>query len=277
MRTLLIDNYDSYTYNLFHLLASVNGVEPAVLANDAPALRDGNLAGFDNAGFDNIVISPGPGHPGRRRDFGHAAGVVARTEIPLLGVCLGHQGIAAWAGAAVVPAPRARHGYLSRVRHDGRGLFRGLPQDFTAVRYHSLCVAEPLPSALEATAWAEDGVNMGIRHRDRPLWGIQFHPESVQTQMGREVLANFAALTREYHATRARPVITLGGHAGSGHAGSYRAGGHRGEKATAGRRRRASQIPVVRSEAASGDRRRSRVRPPVRRFAPRVLAGQRAR
>jgi para-aminobenzoate synthetase len=217
MRTLLIDNYDSYTYNLFHLLASVNGVEPVVLVNDAPGLRDGNLAGFDN-----IVISPGPGHPDRRRDFGHVAGVVARADIPLLGVCLGHQGIAAWAGATVAPAPRARHGYMSRVRHDGRGLFHDLPQDFTAVRYHSLCVAEPLPPALEATAWAEDGVNMGIRHRDRPLWGIQFHPESAQTEMGQEVLANFGTLTREYHASRARPVITLGPYAGG-----YRAGSHR--------------------------------------------------
>ena len=205
MRTLLIDNHDSYTYNLFQLLAIVNGAEPVVLANDAPQLRDGGLAGFDN-----VVISPGPGHPGRRRDFGYAARVLAAAEIPVLGVCLGHQGIAAGAGAAIVPAPRARHGHLTRVSHDGRGLFRGLPQEFLAVRYHSLCVAEPLPPDLEATAWAEDGVNMGIRHRSRPQWGVQFHPESVRTQLGRELVGNFGDLTREYHATRPRPAVTLG-------------------------------------------------------------------
>lgn len=147
--------------------------------------------------------------------------MVATAEIPLLGVCLGHQGIAACAGAAIVPAPRARHGYLSRIRHDGRGLFRGLPQDFTAVRYHSLCVAGPLPRALEATACAEEGVNMGIRHRSRPLWGIQFHPESVQTEMGRELLANFGDLTREHHATRSRPVVTLCRPARGGRAGGH--------------------------------------------------------
>jgi para-aminobenzoate synthetase len=208
VRTLLIDNHDSYTYNLFQLLAVVNGAEPVVLANDAPQLRAGDLAGFGN-----VVISPGPGHPGRQRDFGYAARVLAAAEIPVLGVCLGHQGIAAGAGAAIVPAPRARHGYLSMIRHDGRGLFRGLPQEFIAVRYHSLCVAEPLPPALEATAWAEDGVNMGIRHRDRPFWGVQFHPESIRTQGGRELVANFRELSREYHATRPRPVVTLGGSA----------------------------------------------------------------
>jgi para-aminobenzoate synthetase len=218
VRTLLIDNHDSYTYNLFHLLAAVNGVAPVVLVNDAPGLRVRDLAGFDS-----IVISPGPGRPDRRRDFGQAAGVVATASIPLLGVCLGHQGIAAGAGAAIVPAPRARHGYLSRIRHDGRGLFRGLPQDFSAVRYHSLCVAGPLPPALEATAWAEDGVNMGIRHRSRPLWGVQFHPESVKTELGRELMANFGELTRDYHATRPRPVVTLGRQARGNRAGDHRA------------------------------------------------------
>src|SRR5260370_42049829 len=118
MRTLLIDNHDSYTYNLFHLLASVNGAEPVVLANDAPGLRVRDLAGFDN-----IVISPGPGRPDRRRDFGQAAGVVATAAVPLLGVGLGHQGIAAGAGAAILPAPRGRHGELSRNRHQRASRF----------------------------------------------------------------------------------------------------------------------------------------------------------
>jgi para-aminobenzoate synthetase len=204
MRTLLIDNHDSYTYNLFQLLAMISGAEPLVLTNDAAELRD-----LDLARFDNIVISPGPGQPKRRRDIRYAADVVASAEVPLLGVCLGHEAIAASAGAPVVPAPRARHGHLTRVSHDGRDLFRDIPQDFIAVRYHSLCVCEPLPPALEATAWAEDGVNMGIRHRDRPLWGVQFHPESVATRHGRDIVANFFDLTREYNATRPRPSVRL--------------------------------------------------------------------
>ncbi|WP_431781907.1 aminodeoxychorismate synthase [Streptomyces chumphonensis] len=190
MRTLLIDNYDSYTYNLFQLIAEVNGAEPVVITNDAPATDVPELSDFDN-----VVVSPGPGHPGRARDFGIATDVLERSEIPVLGVCLGHQGIGLGAGAAVVPAPQPRHGYLSTVRHHDEDVFAGLPQDFTAVRYHSLSVAEPLPPELEATAWSEDGVIMGLRHRTRPLWGVQFHPESVCTEYGRQLLANFRDLT----------------------------------------------------------------------------------
>ncbi|MEY9993720.1 anthranilate synthase/aminodeoxychorismate synthase-like glutamine amidotransferase [Streptomyces sp. V4I8] len=167
MKTLLIDNYDSYTYNLFQLIAEVNGEEPVVIRNDAPA--DGVP---DLAEFANVVVSPGPGqHPGGARDFGICGRVLAESTVPVLGVRLGHQGIALGAGGRVVPAPQPRHGHLSAVRHDGRDLFEGLPQDFTAVRYHSLCVPEPLPETLQATAWAEDGVVMGLRHRERPLWG----------------------------------------------------------------------------------------------------------
>ncbi|MET7567935.1 aminodeoxychorismate synthase component I [Streptomyces sp. NPDC005492] len=191
MKTLLIDNYDSYTYNLFQLIAEVNGEEPVVIRNDAP----GGVP--DLAEFDNVVVSPGPGHPGSPRDFGIAAAVLAESPLPVLGVCLGHQGIALGEGTPVTAAPQPRHGHLSTVRHDGRDLFRGLPQDFTAVRYHSLAVPEPLPDTLEATAWAEDGVLMGLRHRGRPLWGVQFHPESVLTEYGHRMLVNFRNLTAE--------------------------------------------------------------------------------
>jgi para-aminobenzoate synthetase len=197
MRTLLIDNYDSYTYNLFQLIAEVNGEEPVVVRNN---LADGER--LDLSAFDNVVISPGPGHPGRPDDFGICADVIARTPIPLLGVCLGHQGIATGELGAVGPAPQARHGHLTTVTHDGDDLFRGLPEKFTAVRYHSLRVSEPLPVSLEATAWAEDGVVMGLRHRERPLWGLQFHPESVASEFGRELLANFRDLTAERQSTR---------------------------------------------------------------------------
>ncbi|MFE7930810.1 chorismate-binding protein [Streptomyces sp. NPDC057456] len=199
MKTLLIDNYDSYTYNLFQLIAEVNGEEPVVILNDAAA-----DAVPDIAAFDNVVVSPGPGHPSKKRDFGISARVLAESPVPVLGVCLGHQGIAHGEGGRVAPAPEPRHGYLSAVRHDGRDLFQGLPQNFTAVRYHSLSVREPLPASLEATAWAEDGVLMGLRHRERPLWGVQFHPESVLTEYGHRMLVNFRNLTAE----RARKTRT---------------------------------------------------------------------
>jgi para-aminobenzoate synthetase len=195
VKTLLIDNYDSYTYNLFQLIAEVNGEEPVVVLNDV-ADRIPDLVG-GLAEFDNVVISPGPGHPAEPRDFGLSAAVLTAATIPVLGVCLGHQGMALGEGAPVEPAPKPRHGHLSTIRHLGRDLFLGLPQDFTAVRYHSLAVHEPLPQTLEATAWAEDGVLMGLRHRSRPLWGVQFHPESVLTQYGHRMLVNFRNLTAE--------------------------------------------------------------------------------
>ncbi|WP_189134685.1 aminodeoxychorismate synthase component I [Wenjunlia tyrosinilytica] len=192
MKTLLIDNYDSYTYNLFQLIAEVNGEEPVVVLNDAPAGSD-----LDLRNFDNVVVSPGPGHPSEPRDFGIGTALLARSGIPVLGVCLGHQGIAVGEQARVAAAPQPRHGYLSTITHDGRDLFRGLPQNFTAVRYHSLSVQGPLPPGLEGTAWAEDGVLMGLRHRSRPLWGVQFHPESVLTEYGPLMLSNFRDLTRD--------------------------------------------------------------------------------
>ncbi|MGW5609715.1 aminodeoxychorismate synthase component I [Streptomyces sp. NPDC003753] len=192
MKTLLIDNHDSYTYNLFQLLSEVNGEQPVVILNDTPADALPDLGEFDN-----VVISPGPGHPADPRDFGIAARIVADSRVPVLGVCLGHQGIAAGERGRIAPAPQPRHGHLSTVRHDARDLFHGLPQNFTAVRYHSLAVTEPLPDTLEATAWAEDGVVMGLRHRTRPLWGVQFHPESVLTDYGHRMLVNFRNLTAE--------------------------------------------------------------------------------
>lgn len=204
MRTLLIDNYDSYTYNLFQLIAQVNNTEPMVLRNDAPECTE-----LDLDAFDNVVISPGPGHPSSARDFGASAKIVAQARIPLLGVCLGHQGIAAGEGSAVVRAPAARHGHLTTVRHDDSDLFRAIPQGFTAVRYHSLCVSEPLPHTLEATAWAEDGVVMGLRHRKRPLWGVQFHPESVATEFGQQLWTNFCDMTKRYHFAGGRARRTL--------------------------------------------------------------------
>jgi para-aminobenzoate synthetase len=190
VRTLLLDNYDSFTFNLFQELAEVNGVEPVVVRNDAStweALRE--------LDFDNVVVSPGPGRPERPGDFGVCADAIRHTAVPLLGVCLGHQGIGHLAGGQVVHAPEVMHGRLSRVRHDGSPLFAGIPQDFEAVRYHSLCVEAPLPASLRTLAWAPDGVVMALAHRTRPLWGVQFHPESVCTEHGMRLLANFRDIT----------------------------------------------------------------------------------
>ncbi|MEV5880305.1 aminodeoxychorismate synthase component I [Streptomyces sp. NPDC052101] len=191
-RTLLIDNYDSFTHNLRQLLTEVNGQEPAVIRNDA------DWSVLDLRDFDNVVISPGPGRPDRHQDFGIGAQAILEWDLPLLGVCLGHQGICHLLGAEVRHAPEPRHGRLSLVRHTGRDLFAGLPSPFGAVRYHSLAVTS-LPAEIEPLAWSEDGVLMAARHRTRPLWGVQFHPESVSTQYGPELLANFRELTHAWH------------------------------------------------------------------------------
>ncbi|GAA5057923.1 aminodeoxychorismate synthase [Nocardia callitridis] len=190
MRTLLIDNYDSFTYNLYQLISAVNGVTPTVVRNDEP-LDIADIA----ADYDNVVVSPGPGRPDHPRDIGVSAAVIRESPLPLLGVCLGHQAVVLAAGGVIEPAPLARHGYLERIEHNGRELFDAIPQNFTAVRYHSLCARGPLPWELEITAVADDGVIMGVRHRERPQWGVQFHPESIASEHGLTLLRNFANLT----------------------------------------------------------------------------------
>jgi para-aminobenzoate synthetase len=203
MRTLLIDNYDSFTFNLFQLIAEVNGEEPVVVRNDGATWEE--LAGWD---VDNIVISPGPGRPERPADFGVCAAAIRHAEVPVLGVCLGHQGLGHLSGGEVVHAPEVMHGRLSAVYHDGSALFEGIPQGFEVVRYHSLCLSEPLPQSLERTAWTEDGVVMGVAHRERPAWGVQFHPESICTSYGVKLLENFRELTRAAGRVRARGATT---------------------------------------------------------------------
>ena len=201
LKTLLIDNYDSFTYNLFQLLAEANGEEPLVVRND-----EASWAELAQLGFDNVVISPGPGRPDRAGDFGVCAEAIHRSAVPLLGVCLGHQGLGAAFGAAVVAAPEPMHGRLSAVLHDDSPLFAGIPREFQAVRYHSLCVEQPLPDELRGIAWTSDGVLMAVEHRERPLWGVQFHPESVCAEHGRRLLENFRDLSlREGRRGHPRP------------------------------------------------------------------------
>lgn len=206
MRTLLIDNYDSFTYNLYQLLGEVNGQPPVVIRNDAT---------FPNrafADFDGVVISPGPGRPERKRDFGLSARAIRESGRPLLGVCLGHQGIGYLFGGTVGPAPEPMHGRISAVHHEGVDLFAGLPSPFDVVRYHSLLVTD-LPAELVDIARTADGLLMAVRHRTRPVWGVQFHPESISSEHGRALLANFRDLALAHPAPRApgRTPVVPGG------------------------------------------------------------------
>jgi anthranilate synthase/aminodeoxychorismate synthase-like glutamine amidotransferase len=184
---LLIDNYDSFTWNLAQYLGEL-GADLCVHRNDEISLDE-----IEAMGPARIVISPGPGRP---EDAGITVDVIKRfgTHTPVLGVCLGHQGIGIAFGGSVVRAAQLMHGKVSSVSHDGRGVFRGVSQPFTAGRYHSLVVSDPLPDPLEAAARTDDGTIMGVRHRQYPIHGVQFHPESVLTGSGRQVLKNFLEL-----------------------------------------------------------------------------------
>ncbi len=198
MSTLLVDNYDSYTYNVFHLLAAACGEEPIVVHNDMVSWRA--LSRWD---FDAIVLSPGPGRPDRWHDFGVCSDILRSSETPVLGVCLGHQGLGHVLKAQVTTAPTAMHGRLSKVTHDDSGLFEGIPQNFEVVRYHSLAVTGSLGEEGREIAWTADGVVMAIEHTQRPLWGVQFHPESICTEYGHRLFENFYKLARERRPPRA--------------------------------------------------------------------------
>ena len=189
-RVLLVDNYDSFTWNLAHLFASLDGVEVEVVRNDDPRLGDGVTLRHDA-----IVIGPGPGRPA---DAGRTNAIVreaAREKRPLFGVCLGMQAIGEVFGGRVEHAPAQMHGKTSEITHDGQGVFAGLPTPFVATRYHSLCVAhDPFPAQLKATAVSEDGVMQALRHRELPIAGVQFHPESVLTTTGTAIAENVLRL-----------------------------------------------------------------------------------
>jgi anthranilate synthase component 2 len=183
MKVLVIDNYDSFTYNLVQYLGEL-GAEPVVYRNDV--LSPAEAAALEP---DRLVISPGPGRP---EHAGYSVEYVKTLglEMPTLGVCLGHQAIAVAFGGSITLAPEPRHGKTSEITHDGRGVFTGLSNPFTATRYHSLATVD-LPDVLEPTATSEDGVVQGIRHRELPIEGVQFHPESVMTVEGKALLSNF--------------------------------------------------------------------------------------
>ena len=191
MRTVIIDNYDSLVYNLFQYIGEFDE-RPLVFRNDAITLEE-----VSKLRPDRLIISPGPGNPDNPEYFGVCREVIRELgpTIPMLGVCLGHQGIFSTFGGRVVRARQVMHGKTSMIFHDNSELFSGLPQPFEAMRYHSL-VGDPstVPDCLEITARTEDGVLMGLRHREFPIYGIQFHPESIGTPAGRRLVENFLFL-----------------------------------------------------------------------------------
>lgn len=184
---VMIDNYDSFTYNLVQYLGEL-GAEVQVYRNDT--ITAAEVAALHPS---HIVISPGPGDPG---DAGVSNDIIRELgpRIPLLGVCLGHQCIGEVFGGQVVRAPRLMHGKISPVYHYGEDLFVGIPSPFEATRYHSLIVAEPLPAELQSTAFTREGELMGLRHRQYPIFGVQFHPESILTAPGKQILRNFLSV-----------------------------------------------------------------------------------
>ncbi len=189
-RVLVIDNYDSFVYNLVQYLGEL-GAEPVVHRHDAITLDEARAIEPDA-----LLVSPGPGRPEDAGISDDAIRAFGEDGIPVLGVCLGMQCIGQVYGGEIVRAPRVMHGKTSEIRHDGRGVFEGLPDVLTATRYHSLVVErESVPSCLAMTAEAEDGTVMGLRHRDHPIEGVQFHPESILTDAGHDMLRNFLART----------------------------------------------------------------------------------
>ncbi|MFB7918450.1 aminodeoxychorismate synthase component I [Streptomyces sp. NPDC056061] len=202
-RILLVDNYDSFTYNIWMYLSELPDVECVVVKNDDP------LSSIRLEEFDGIVISPGPGSPDVPADVGISRTLVTSVDLPILGVCLGHQLIGSVHGAKVGPAPRIMHGRTSRIRQRGDRLFRGMAEEFAAVRYHSLALSG-IEEPLRVIAEDEDGVAMAIRHGDRPVWGVQFHPESILSEDGRTLLRNFAEIVEESRGTSPDRAVRTG-------------------------------------------------------------------
>ncbi|CAN0553313.1 unnamed protein product [Laminaria digitata] len=197
MRLLVIDNYDSFTYNLVHFLGEL-GAEPVVHRNDKITLDE-----IAEMAPEGIVLSPGPCTP---NEAGICLAVIERfkSKVPILGVCLGNQAIGQAMGGEVIRAPELMHGKTSRVNHTGKGLFQGLNSGFEATRYHSLVVnAENLPDSLDVTATSDGGLIMGLQHKTLPLHGVQFHPESIASENGHALLQNFLNITRDFNLDKA--------------------------------------------------------------------------
>lgn len=187
MKIIIVDNYDSFTYNLYQYVSELTGYEPTVFSNDQLTWKQ-----FTTINPDAVIISPGPGDPRKKKDFGICKEIILRAKMPVFGVCLGHQGIGVLFGAQIKQVTEIVHGRTSKIFHTGRDLFHKIPQGFDAVRYHSLAIDNvSFPKTLIKTAWTADGIVMGLKHSQRSLYGVQFHPESIGTVYGKKILENF--------------------------------------------------------------------------------------
>jgi para-aminobenzoate synthetase len=188
----LVDNYDSFTYNLYDLIFRTSGVRAQVVKNDEVTFDE-----FAARSVDCVILSPGPGHPRKRKDFGISSDIIRALNRPILGICLGHQGIAAVFGGKVQRALLPVHGLTESINHDGSGIFAGIPQRVQMVRYHSLIVSNDLPACLRKTAWTDSGLVMGIQHASRKIFGVQFHPESICSEYGELLMSNFLRIAND--------------------------------------------------------------------------------
>lgn len=189
--TLIVDNYDSFTYNLYQYMGEIRGAEPTVILNNES---------FDSVNlddFDCIIISPGPGTPACDSDVGISKKIIMEAKVPLLGVCLGHQCLAHLYGMEIIHATKPMHGRMTVINHNNQNIFKGLPAELAVVRYHSLVIKEVnVPFVI--SAWDQDGIVHGIQHEHLPLYGVQFHPESICTQAGKDILQNFYDIAVAY-------------------------------------------------------------------------------
>ncbi len=189
MKTIVIDNKDSFTFNLVQYISEANDEEPLVLDNSI------DWRELKKVPHDNLILSPGPGSPHTPSDVGVCTDVVAKSGKPILGVCLGHQCMVASYGGTVAKAPQPFHGRTSLINRIESPIFDGLPKEFLATRYHSLVIHEPLPDCLVPSAWTNEGLIMAIEHRYKKQYGVQFHPESISSQFGKEIVANFLQIS----------------------------------------------------------------------------------
>ena len=194
MKSLIIDNYDSYTYNLFQLIGKVSGIEPLVIKNDELTYKE-----ILNLDFDNVILSPGPGSPEKEKDFGVCKDIIEKLDKPILGICLGHQGIYHYNGGEVLRAKEPMHGRLSQVIHNGKNLFKGIKNNFVVTRYHSLTCQDKELENINIDARTEDGVVMAISHKTKPIYGLQFHPESIASECGEKLIENFINICKEFY------------------------------------------------------------------------------
>lgn len=194
MKSLIIDNYDSYTYNLFQLIGKVSGIEPLVIKNDEMTYEE-----VLNLDFDNVILSPGPGSPEKEKDFGVCKDIIEKLDKPILGICLGHQGIYHYNGGEVLRAKEPMHGRLSQVIHNGKNLFKGIKNNFVVTRYHSLTCQDKELENINIDARTEDGVVMAISHKTKPIYGLQFHPESIASECGEKLIENFINICKDFY------------------------------------------------------------------------------